>query len=94
MAVVGAPGVGSREEIVEGVRSGRTRAAARAISMIENDDPAVEEIIRDLYPLTGNSYVVGFTGPPGSRQEFPGRRHRLRDPARGQTSGHHRGRPQ
>jgi LAO/AO transport system kinase len=66
MTAVGALGVGSREEIVEGVLSGRTRAAARAISMIENDDPGVEEIVRDLYPSTGNSYVVGFTGPPGA----------------------------
>ncbi len=66
MGAVEALGVSSREEIVEGIRSGRTRAAARAISMIENNDPGVEDIVRDLYPSTGGAYVIGFTGPPGA----------------------------
>jgi LAO/AO transport system kinase len=36
------------------------------MSLIENDDPAVEEIMRALYPRTGRAYVVGLTGPPGA----------------------------
>lgn len=66
MAALEVTSVAGREEIVEGIRLGRTRAAARAISMIEDDDPGVEGIVRDLYPSTGNAYVVGFTGPPGA----------------------------
>lgn len=66
MAAVSAPGARSREELVEGIRMGRTRAAARAISLIENDAPGVEDMVKDLYPSTGHAYVVGFTGPPGA----------------------------
>jgi LAO/AO transport system kinase len=36
------------------------------MSLIENDDPDVEEIMRALYPRTGKAYVVGLTGPPGA----------------------------
>ena len=53
------------KEIVEGVRNGDTRALARAISLVENGDPASYEIVRELYPRTGNAHAVGITGPPG-----------------------------
>ena len=38
----------------------------RAISMIENEDPKIGDIISQLYPKTGNAFVVGITGPPGT----------------------------
>ena len=44
---------------------GDRRALARAISLVENDDPAGWELVREIYPKTGNAAVVGFTGPPG-----------------------------
>src|SRR5438477_2573584 len=44
---------------------GDNRALARAISLVENDDPAGWELVRELYPRTGQASVVGFTGPPG-----------------------------
>jgi LAO/AO transport system kinase len=34
--------------------------------MIEDDAPQVEQIMRAVYPHTGNSYLIGFTGPPGA----------------------------
>ena len=52
-------------EIVDGVRSGDTRALARAITLVENGDPAAYEIVRELYPQTGHAHAVGITGPPG-----------------------------
>lgn len=52
-------------ELVDGVRAGETRAVARAISLVENGDPAAREIVRRLYPSTGHAHAVGFTGPPG-----------------------------
>src|ERR1041384_6013623 len=45
--------------------SGDKRALARGISLVENDDPAGWELVREVYPRTGNARIVGFTGPPG-----------------------------
>jgi LAO/AO transport system kinase len=52
--------------LVERALSGSRRAAGRIISMIEDDAPQVEQIMRAVYPHTGNAYLVGFTGPPGA----------------------------
>lgn len=53
------------EKLVEGVRGGDRRALARAISLVENQDPVAYELVRELYPETGKAYSVGVTGPPG-----------------------------
>ncbi len=44
---------------------GDKRALARAITLIENDDPAGWELVREVFPSTGRARIVGFTGPPG-----------------------------
>jgi LAO/AO transport system kinase len=44
---------------------GDRRALARAITLVENDDPAGWELVREVYPHTGRAAVLGFTGPPG-----------------------------
>ena len=51
--------------LIDGVSGGDTRAVARAITLVENRDPVAYELVRELYPRTGNAAVVGFTGPPG-----------------------------
>ena len=53
------------EQLAAGVRAGDRRALARAISLVENGDPASYELVRDLYPETGKAFVLGVTGPPG-----------------------------
>jgi LAO/AO transport system kinase len=45
--------------------AGDKRALARAISLVEDDDPAGWELVREVYPRTGRAAIVGFTGPPG-----------------------------
>jgi LAO/AO transport system kinase len=55
----------TRESLAEGVRTGDTRALARAISLVENGDPLAYDLVRDIYPDTGRAYAVGITGPPG-----------------------------
>jgi LAO/AO transport system kinase len=44
---------------------GDRRALARAISLVENDDPKGWALVREVYPKTGRAQIVGFTGPPG-----------------------------
>ena len=45
---------------------GNTRAAARLITIVENDINAAETIINAIYEKTGNAYILGVTGAPGS----------------------------
>jgi LAO/AO transport system kinase len=52
-------------ELIEGIRAGETGALARAITLVESRDPVASELVRALYPLTGNAHAVGLTGPPG-----------------------------
>jgi len=42
------------------------RAAARLITMIENDDQEAVNIISKLYNYTGKARIIGITGPPGA----------------------------
>jgi LAO/AO transport system kinase len=52
--------------LAERVRSGDARAIARAISLIEDEQPSAAALVRDIFPHTGRSYLVGVTGPPGA----------------------------
>jgi GTPase len=54
-----------RQSLGERLLAGDKRALARAITLVENDDPAGWELVRELYPRTGRARIVGFTGPPG-----------------------------
>jgi LAO/AO transport system kinase len=52
-------------ELTDKLLAGDKRALARAISLVENDDPEGWALVREVYPRTGRAAVVGFTGPPG-----------------------------
>jgi len=53
------------QTLAERLVNGEKRALARAISLVEDDDPEGWALVRELYPRTGNAFIVGFTGPPG-----------------------------
>lgn len=50
----------------EQVRAGNVRAVSRAITAIENHAPQAEELLRILFPQTGQAYLTGVTGAPGT----------------------------
>ena len=52
--------------LAERVIAGDPRAIARAISLIEDESTAGADLVRDLYPRTGRTYLIGVTGPPGA----------------------------
>ena len=52
-------------DLRERLLGGEKRALARAISLIENGDPAGAKLVAELYPRTGSARIMGFTGPPG-----------------------------
>ncbi len=59
------PDVAKDAPLAERLVAGDKRALARAITLIESDDPAGWELVREVYPRTGTARIVGFTGPPG-----------------------------
>jgi LAO/AO transport system kinase len=56
---------GKEASLAERLVGGDKRALARGITLVENDDSAGWELVRTVYPRTGNARIVGFTGPPG-----------------------------
>src|SRR5688572_11311305 len=52
--------------LAERLLRGDKRALARAISLVEDDEPEGWDIVREVYPHTGRAAVVGLTGPPGA----------------------------
>ena len=53
-------------ELVNRVLKGNKRAIAKAITLIENYPDKCEEFVKEIFPYTGQSFVIGITGPPGS----------------------------
>jgi LAO/AO transport system kinase len=53
-------------DIVAEALQGSVRAMARLITLVENDDPGALQIMGAIYPHTGNAYVLGITGSPGT----------------------------
>jgi GTPase len=48
------------------ILAGDRRAIARAISAVEGGDPAGRNLLKRLFPKTGNAFTLGITGPPGA----------------------------
>ena len=52
--------------LIEGILQANPRAMARAMSLIENQDPQARGLLKALFPKTGRALVIGVTGAPGS----------------------------
>lgn len=52
--------------LVDGITNGDPRAIAKAISLVENNIGRAKDILREIYPFTGKSFIIGVTGAPGS----------------------------
>lgn len=53
-------------ELIQKLLSGDARSVARAISVVEQGGAAAAELMRAVFPHTGNATVVGITGAPGA----------------------------
>ena len=51
--------------LVEQIRAGTPRAIGRAISLVDDQHPALREVMAALAPHTGGAHVIGLTGAPG-----------------------------
>lgn len=50
----------------DGILAGDPRSLARAISLVEREDPSAERLLADTYASTGKARIIGITGSPGS----------------------------
>jgi LAO/AO transport system kinase len=53
-------------DIPQEIIKGNPRAIAKGISLIENRHPDAQKVLKDIFPSTGNSIIIGITGSPGS----------------------------
>jgi LAO/AO transport system kinase len=54
------------QALIEPLRAGDARALARAISIVENRAPGWSDLLKALFPHTGQARVIGLTGAPGA----------------------------
>jgi LAO/AO transport system kinase len=52
--------------LVERVLAGDPRAIARAISVIEDESPQSDDLVRAIFAHSGRAQLIGVTGPPGA----------------------------
>lgn len=54
------------DELITRVLSGDPRSIARAITAVENGGAGAAELMKGVFPKTGNAIVIGITGAPGA----------------------------
>jgi len=60
------PNPTQQSSLAQRLLDGDKRALARAITLVENDDPAGWDLVREVYPHTGKASIIGLTGAPGA----------------------------
>src|SRR5664279_4231765 len=59
-----------QDHLAEALRSGKYRALAQAVSLVERDDGRdegrAERLLAEIYPSTGRARIIGITGSPGA----------------------------
>lgn len=52
--------------LLEKALDGDIRSIARIISLIENNSPTKDALLKRIYPMSGKAMVIGITGSPGA----------------------------
>ncbi|MBC7869259.1 MAG: methylmalonyl Co-A mutase-associated GTPase MeaB [Chitinophagaceae bacterium] len=52
--------------LADEVLKGSRRALAQLLTVVENGSPGADEAIAALFPYTGNAWMIGITGAPGT----------------------------
>ena len=48
------------------LKKGKRGAIAKAISVVENDQKRIKKLLKKIFKNTGNSIIIGITGPAGA----------------------------
>ena len=54
------------QSLTEKLFNGEPRAVARAITKVENGADGAADLMKEVFPKTGNALIVGITGAPGA----------------------------
>jgi LAO/AO transport system kinase len=55
-----------RINLIQELLKGNPRAIAKGISMVENKNTEAQNLLKEIFPHTGKSIIIGITGSPGS----------------------------
>jgi LAO/AO transport system kinase len=58
--------VGPLDRTIEKALKGDHRSIARLITMVESESVSSRDIMKKIYPHTGNAHLIGVTGSPGA----------------------------
>jgi LAO/AO transport system kinase len=50
---------------IKDILMGNQKAGARMIRLIDDNDPKAFSLLKQLYPHSGNAFIIGITGSPG-----------------------------
>ncbi len=53
-------------DLVTSLLAGSRRALARMLTQVENATPEAQQALEKLFPHTGNAWIIGVTGAPGT----------------------------
>ena len=51
----------NKNEIIDKLKRKDVRAVARLLTLIENEEKEAENILKEIWNSTGNSYIIGIT---------------------------------
>lgn len=54
------------DKLVKNILAGEKHSIARGISLVENESPKSDSLLKSIYGYTGKAYLIGITGPPGA----------------------------
>ena len=53
-------------DLLSDLKKGKRGAIAKAITIVENDQPEAKKLLKKIFKETGKSIVIGITGPAGA----------------------------
>ena len=56
----------NQAELIRNLEKKDVSSVARLLTLIEDENEIAESIIKEIWKLTGKSYTIGITGPPGA----------------------------
>ncbi len=52
--------------LIGSLKGGNKLSLSKVLTQVENNTPAGQEALEALFPMTGNAYLIGITGAPGT----------------------------
>ena len=53
-------------DLLSDLKKGKRGAIAKAITIVENDQKETKKLLKKIFKDSGNSSIIGITGPAGS----------------------------